>query len=474
MRKKLFVIFIVAFLFRLIALNQSLWLDEATTARVVQQYNYAQIITKFSPSDFHPPLFYIFMKAWSNIFGYAEVVLRMPSVLFSLSCGYIVYVLYIRMSRDRSRRAPSSVAKWGPVPTNGLFAVIFFLFNPLIIYYSQEARMYMMVTFLLSVSLYYFMVIITSKSLSSELRATILFNLFTALSFLTFYGSIFMIAAYYIVLLWKRQFALLIKLLPGFVIALLVVTPLLYQQFLHSREALQIVTNWKAALGPASLKNLFLIPLKFSLGRISFEPKNLYYLLSLPWTLFILFIASRGIVKQKLFGVLCILPVFLGLVFSFFSPLLQYFRFLYLLPILSILLANSYASQRQLIKLVLATIVLLGFAGLSCMYVLNPVVHRENWRDAALSVNNKKEIYMIVSSSDPIRYYGNKSLLKDLRTLSVVQNLPDKIVVIPYTSDIYGYDYKTNLINKGYASTSIKNFRGVTVEEWQRIKQPTN
>ena len=237
MRKKLFVIFIVAFLFRLIALNQSLWLDEATTARVVQQYNYAQIITKFSPSDFHPPLFYIFMKAWSNIFGYAEVVLRMPSVLFSLSCGYIVYVLYIHMSRDRSRRAPSSVAKWGPVPTNGLFAVIFFLFNPLIIYYSQEARMYMMVTFLLSVSLYYFMVIITSKSLSSELRATILFNLFTALSFLTFYGSIFMIAAYYIVLLWKRQFALLIKLLPGFVIALLVVTPLLYQQFLHSREA---------------------------------------------------------------------------------------------------------------------------------------------------------------------------------------------------------------------------------------------
>ena len=108
------------------------------------------------------------------------------------------------------------------------------------------------------------------------------------------------------------------------------------------------------------------------------------------------------------------------------------------------------------------------------MYVLNPVFHRENWRDAALSVNNKKEIYMIVSSSDPIRYYGNKSLLKDLRTLSVVQNLPDKIVVIPYTSDIYGYDYKTNLINKGYASTSIKNFRGVTVEEWQRIKQPTN
>ncbi|NCN22390.1 glycosyltransferase family 39 protein, partial [Candidatus Falkowbacteria bacterium] len=80
--KIIFFVFLLAFLIRLIGINQSLWLDEATTARVVQQYNYQEIITKFSPNDFHPPLYYLFMKFWTNIFGYSEVALRFPSIIF--------------------------------------------------------------------------------------------------------------------------------------------------------------------------------------------------------------------------------------------------------------------------------------------------------------------------------------------------------------------------------------------------------
>src|SRR3989338_7540643 len=162
MNKKVLFIFLLAFLIRLIALNQSLWLDEAVTANVVKNLGFSQIVSGFSPTDFHPPLYYLFMKLWTNFFGYSEIALRMPSVLFSLLTGYVIYLI------------------------GGIWAAVFFLFNPLIVYYSQEARMYMMVTFFLTGALYFF---ISKKN-------QIFFNLFIFLSLLTFYGSIFLVAAF--------------------------------------------------------------------------------------------------------------------------------------------------------------------------------------------------------------------------------------------------------------------------------------
>src|SRR3990172_9702928 len=169
--KQLILLLILAFLIRLIAVNQSLWLDEATTAQVVKQFNLAEIVTKFSPRDFHPPLYYLFMKLWTGVFGYSEVALRMPSIIFSLLTGWVIYLI------------------------GGLWASALFLFNPLVVYYSQEARMYMMVTFFLTGAFYFF-----------NNKKWLLFSLLSILSFYTFYGSIFFIAAFFLYLLYKNQF----------------------------------------------------------------------------------------------------------------------------------------------------------------------------------------------------------------------------------------------------------------------------
>ncbi|MBI4226109.1 glycosyltransferase family 39 protein, partial [Candidatus Roizmanbacteria bacterium] len=165
----LFIIFFASFLIRLISLSQSLWLDEATTARVIQQYNFLEIITKFSPTDFHPPLYYLFMKVWTNVFGYSEIVLRFPSVIFSLLTGYVVYIIGKLVINDDSGRPRDKlgVARMTKEQT-GFWAAVFFLFNPLIVYYSQEARMYMMVTFLLTVTLYYFIIVCHAELVSAS------------------------------------------------------------------------------------------------------------------------------------------------------------------------------------------------------------------------------------------------------------------------------------------------------------------
>ncbi len=241
--KIVFFVFLLAFLIRLISLNQSLWLDEATTARVIKQYNYQEIITKFSPTDFHPPLYYLFMKFWTNIFGYSEISLRMPSVLFSLAVGWVVYLLA------------------------GVWGAVFFLFNPLIVYYSHEARMYMMATMFLTLSLYYFLK-----------KKKILFGIFGGLGMLTFYGSVFLVATFLLYFLYKRQYKYFILNTLYFILVFLLVSPLLYQQLLNAKVNLSNVTNWSYVLGKVNLKNLILIPIKFSIGRISFEPKWLYYL----------------------------------------------------------------------------------------------------------------------------------------------------------------------------------------------------
>ncbi len=427
MDKKVLIIFILAFLIRLIALNQSLWLDEATTAKVVQTYSFPDIVTKFSPNDFHPPFYYLLMKAWTNVFGYSEIALRFPSILFSLLTGIIVYRIA------------------------GIWGAIFFLFNPLIVYYSQEARMYMMTVFLLSCAIYYF-----SK------KNFILFNIFSILSFYTFYGSVFLIAGFLLYFLYKKQYRLFLSSIIYHLASFIFIFPLLFQQLTHARQSLQIVTHWSLVLGKASLKNLFLIPLKFSIGRISFEPKWLYYLVAGGWTMFVFSSIKTVFNKDSLLWIyLFIFPLFLGLLFSFFSPLLQYFRFLYLIPLMAMLLARNTTVYRY--------IVVIGFVFFSSLYLFSPQFHREDWKSLVYSLRDTDSIYMIASSSDPVKYYNQSFVVKELRTLEGIE-LKKQITIIPYTVDIYGFDYKKELAKKGFTYKERKNFRGVWYEIWVRNK----
>lgn len=428
LNKKILPIFLAAFLIRLIALNQSLWLDEAVTANVVKNLGFSQIVSGFSPNDFHPPLYYLFIKLWTNFFGYSEVALRMPSVLFSLLTGYVIYLI------------------------GGIWSAAFFLFNPLIIYYSQEARMYMMATFLLTAGMYY---LLKNKKL-------ILFNLFIILSFYTFYGSIFMIVSMYIYLLYKKQYKFFIVSLLIFIVSLLLISPLLSQQLINSKVALANVTNWSAVLGKANIKNLLLIPIKFSIGRISFYPKWLYWGVAGMWTGFVLFTIKTVLNKTvfiKTVFYLFIFPLFLGFLVSFFAPMMQYFRFIYLIPIMAILLSlNKNTSMYRYI-------VVIGFVVFSLTYLLLPQFHREDWKSLVKSLPKDKPVYMITASSDPVKYYNQSLIVKELKSLSSSSR---EIIIIPYTADIYGFDYKKSLTKNGYQQKEVKNFRELSFEIWRK------
>lgn len=433
-------VFFLAFLVRLIALDQSLWLDEGTTTRVVNEYSFRGIITNFSIHDFHPPFFYFFMKVWTSLLGLSEIALRMPSVLFSLLTGWFVYLIGKKVKDKKT----------------GMWAAAFFLFNPLIIYYSQEARMYMMVTFLLTAALYYFIPLVQS---APSYRAVILLNIIIFLSFATFYGSVFLISGFYLYLLFRKKYKLFFFTLPGFLLSLLILSPLLYRQFLNSQQILQLVQNWLLVLGKANIKNLLLIPMKFSIGRIQYLPKSFYYLSAGLWSLAVFSIVGKGIFKQRVFAFLFLVPLIIGFIFSFAVPMLQYFRFLYLVPIMSLLLAFGASNTK--------TRVLLGAGFIACslVYLLNSQYHRENWKDISRAIPPKQTVYMIPYSADTLTYYRPDIAVADIRGVSS-KITAKEIYVIPYVVELYGVNYQDSLKQQGFKVTAIQTDRSVTVEKW--------
>jgi len=453
---KLSLLFIFSFLIRLISLNQSLWLDEAVVAKVVKTFDFLSIIKNFSPSDFHPPLYYLLIKFWTNIFGYSEVSLRFPSVIFSMLSGFFVYKIGFLLKNKQF----------------SFWAAVFFLFNPLIIYYSQEARMYMMATFFVIASCYYFLKIQKSKFKSQNENSKIkidifLMNVFISLSFLTFYGSIFFILAILFYFLFKKQYQYLILTTCYLILSFLIISPLLYQQLINSKISLSEVKNWSLVLGKANIKNLLLIPVKFSIGRVSFYPKLLYWLAAFSFSFFVFYVLFKNLKLKIVLFYFFIFPIFSGFIISFFTPLLQYFRFLYLVPLMCLLLVNSsYKSYKT------NMILTIGFLFWSLLYLFIPTFHREDWKSLSLYLKQNKvdEVYMIPSSADPVIYYYPQIKINSLK------NCNDrgfflkrkKIFVIPYASEIFGVNYEKCFKNS-YRLIGKKNFHQIILEEYKKL-----
>lgn len=508
MRKTFSLVFTGAFLLRLLSLNQSLWLDEAITAKVVRSIPLFEIVSRFSPGDFHPPLYYIFMKMWSFLFGTSEIAMRMPSVIFSVLTGHAVFLIGSRIKNERF----------------GLLAAAIYLFNPLSVYYAQEARMYALSTMLLAFSLYFLLNIVAEHKpehrgmasrmkgflsqmkrlfvkpakedtpslllrLRSERLSLIAMNVLFILAAWTFYGSYFFIAACLLLLLLRKkykQFGITVAvLLISFVIQL----PLLLQQLHTAQTAMTQVPFWGGVLGSATVKNLLLIFVKFSFGRISFFPKAPYYLLAGLWTLFVFSFVILGSLIDRRLAIIFAVPILLGLIVSFFAPMLQYFRFQFLLPVMSLLIMlgiENYVigkkkkglfaffkrekSKRFIdhLKENAVVEVLIGmFLFLSLLTLLVPQYRREDWKSLTKSIPQGQSVYMIISSADAFTYYAPRSKVHDLRNLENDWFYERQVYVIPYTADIYGLKYEETLHNMGCFPGQKVDFNGgIYYEVW--------
>jgi uncharacterized membrane protein len=425
MASRLTILLAASFLIRLIGLNQSLWLDEAVSANVVGSYSYQEIISKFSPNDFHPPLYYLTLKAWSGVWGDSETGLRMLSVISAMVTIAVVYLI--------GKKQKGEEAGW--------WAAAILAVNPLFVYYSQEARMYAWATMLLTLAIW---ALLEKKYW--------LYNLFSGLALLSFYGSAYLIASIGLYLLLKKDFRKFILTNWGATVAIILAYPLLTAQLRNSQLVLTQVANWSEVLGKANIKNIGLIGVKLVTGRINFYPKWAYWLLAgISSALVWLTVLVKG-QKNKFWLFLVLAPLLLATGLSVKLPMMQYFRFLYLLPLVAMILAT--AKWRGWLLILMAVF--------SATYLTNPRFYREDWKAAAKSLEG--EVVMIASVSDPVKYYSPKTEIVDLGEFFGGER---EVTLIPYASEIHGINYRAAMEKMGYFKTGENDYRGVVVEQWE-------
>ncbi len=116
--------------------HQGFWFDEANTALLVH-FSPGKMLGLIPQSESTPPLYYCVAWVWARIFGFDEAGLRSLSAVAGV---LVVPVAYVAGAKLISRRAGVTVA--------ALTAC-----NPLLIWYSQEARSYELLVALTAISL---------------------------------------------------------------------------------------------------------------------------------------------------------------------------------------------------------------------------------------------------------------------------------------------------------------------------------
>jgi len=187
-------------------------------------------IIKIASGDIHPPLFYITLKVWTNIFSDSIVAMRMLSTLLIMGGMFFLYKI-CRLIKITDKRI--------------IAILILYALSPVIMYYAQEVRMQGLNLFLTMGSTYFFLkFLFERKNIYGGLWA-----LCAALSIYTHYFALLVLFAQLIIIAVKYHqkeidFVFARKMFFFFLIPCLCFTPWL-PTFLHQTSQGQ---PWRVSL----------------------------------------------------------------------------------------------------------------------------------------------------------------------------------------------------------------------------------
>lgn len=445
-----FVLLLSLFL-RLINLNQSLWLDEAFQFKSTYFFSLKELLTVYLPHDFNPPLSYLINFYFNRFFGWSETALRFPSVIFGVLTVYLVYKLAKNIKLKK------------PVIPSLLLATA-----PLHLYYSQEARMYSLSGFLVTLSTLLLVNFLQQKT-------NIYWYVFSlSLTLYSHYLAWFIIPAHLVfIYLYKKQ--KLKKIISAQFISLLGFLPFIPFFTTQLKTGLSVSSAnqiWSSTAGGLSIKTLALIPIKFLIGRISIENNYLFALILIPpfiLTAWLFLKALKNFSKNKLAGSLLFswlfTPLILIILISVKIPVLSYFRLLFLLPAFYLILSFGLETLKGFkFKLILTALLLINLTG-SAIYLFNTKFHRENWKDLTqelVELNQTSSPVLIIPVVDaPLKYYYSQDQIIATDNLSKIKD-SQEIWYIPYAEPIFDpqLTIRQKLKDFGFNPVFEKHFRG--------------
>jgi mannosyltransferase len=164
---------------------QSLHHDEIVTVGRILGGGFGEAMEGVRDSESAPPLYYALAWGWTQLAGTGEFGLRSLSALAGVATVPVAYLLAAEL---RDRRA-------------GVFAAALVAVNPMLLWYSQEARGYALLALFCAASALYF---VRARE-RGEGRDLIWWGVFSALALTTHYFAIFPIAIEALWLLARRR-----------------------------------------------------------------------------------------------------------------------------------------------------------------------------------------------------------------------------------------------------------------------------
>jgi len=166
---------------------QSYHHDEIVTASRVLRVGFGHAMDAVGFSESAPPLYYALAWVWTQLTGTGPWGLRSLSALAGVATIPVAFLVGRELRGNRT----------------GVLAAALVAVNPMLIWYSQEARAYALLAFFCALSLLYCVRALRPEP-EDEKRSLVLWGVFSALALATHYFAVFPLAAEVVLLLRRR------------------------------------------------------------------------------------------------------------------------------------------------------------------------------------------------------------------------------------------------------------------------------
>ena len=373
--------------------EQSFHHDEVITVARVISGNFEHMLHAVKRSESNPPLYYVLAWGWTKAFGSDEVGVRSLSALLGTLTVPLAYAIGAELSNRRA----------------GLIAAALVAVNPMLIWYSQEARSYALLVFFVAASLFFFARALRTRR-GSDLA---LWALTSALALCSHYFAVFAVAieALWLLVALRSRWRLVLPALAAVGATGLALLPLIGAQINPAH------IDW---IGESPLSSRFFqAGVSFLIGEtgeVIAEPPRVHYAL-VPVVLIavaLLLLALRGTRRERR-GALLGLVVGLGVVaFSLVAALVgkDYVVERNLLPALvplAIAAAIGFGAERaRRLGLLLAIALCAYWIAFGVRVTETSNLQRPDFRSIVATLGPPHAPRAVVSwklAADPVRYY---------------------------------------------------------------------
>jgi len=390
------LVLIVAFLLRLVLINDSFWMDEAAQALESMRPLKEQLQISY---DFQPPIFHLLVHVVSR-FGSEEWWLRLASVIPGVITVWMTYLISNELMKKK---------KWSA------FAALLLATSSFHIYFSQELRQYALAAMFASVS--WFVILRMRKN--PQLQQFVAFFVISLLGLYTMYvyGFLFLGQLFYLWFVYKEKRRLIVFGVFGMFLVYLPWIPMFLEQIRIGTRLQSQLPGWSSVVSAPQTIVLLHVVMRFIGGLQTFNQQWWEYAYfgvpCIVYTILILNYLRKHVLSEKFRVVFCwlLFPILSSWLFSFFLPVLSPKRVLFSLPatylLAALALEHLQVTWKKWLVMFMMSFQLLGVF----LYWKSPSLQREDWRGImtelrdSLSVENTIVVFGFYEPFAPWTYY---------------------------------------------------------------------